>query len=256
MPFSKFKEVEQIFSSKGIYKIYVRELQEKQDNTKNQIYFGTGSVLNLLPCEIKTGSQSASISKKKSLEGKKKIEAKLDFFWFDNEGNLYNAPNAQLIFYFQYPEVRLSGFFKGCAIRADCLRRENQANYGRRILIIGIKENAKIFALVLNEKEHPVVLDFPVLKEDKSVDIFLSHNISEFNNFKDHKDVLDFPDPKKDKSVEIFQSQNIISSNKIYASSPYDELIDRMKDICGKWHSSTFQTIGSSLMLETPLLVS
>ena len=238
MSFSKFKEVEKIFSSKGIYKIYVRELQEKQDNTKNQIYFGTGSVLNLLPCEIKTGSQSISISKKKSLEGKNKIEAKLDFSWFDNEGNLYNAPNAQLIFYFQYPEVRLSGFFKGCGIRADCLRRENQANYGRRILIIGIKDNAKIFALVLNQKEHPVVLDFPVLKEDKSVDIFLSHNISQSNNFKDHQDVLDFPDPKKDKSVEIFQSQNIISSNKIYASSPYDELIDRMKDICGKWHSS------------------
>ena len=66
MPFSKFQEVEEIFSSEGIYKIYVRELQEKQDNTKNQIYFGTGSVLNLLPCEIKKGSESISKSKKKS----------------------------------------------------------------------------------------------------------------------------------------------------------------------------------------------
>jgi len=40
MPFSKFQEVEKIFSSEGIYKIYVRELQEKQDNTRNQIYCG------------------------------------------------------------------------------------------------------------------------------------------------------------------------------------------------------------------------
>ena len=34
MPFSKFQEVEEIFSSEGIYKIYVRELQEKQDEIK------------------------------------------------------------------------------------------------------------------------------------------------------------------------------------------------------------------------------
>ena len=206
MPFSNFKEVEKIFSSVGIYKIYVRELQEKQDNTKNQIYFGTGSVLNLLPCTIKKGSESTSNSKEKSQQGQNKIEAKLDFYWFNNDGNLYNAPNAQLIFYFQYPEVRLSGFFKGCDIRADCLRREKQLNYGRRILIIGIKENTKIFALVLNEKEDSVVLDFPDLKKDESVDIFLSHNI--------------------------------ISSNNIFSASPYDELIDRMKDICGQWYSS------------------
>tara|TARA_B100000212_G_C27183718_1_gene451476 strand:- start:338 stop:496 length:159 start_codon:yes stop_codon:yes gene_type:complete len=52
MPFPKFQEVEKIFSSEGIYKICARELQDKQDNTKNQIYFGTVSVLNLLPCEI------------------------------------------------------------------------------------------------------------------------------------------------------------------------------------------------------------
>jgi len=206
MPFSKFQEVEKIFSSEGIYKIYVRELQEKQDNTKNQIYFGTGSVLNLLPCEIKKGSESISKSKKKSFEGKNKIEAKLDFYWFNNKGDLYNAPNAQLIFYFQYPEVRLSGFFKGCGIRADCLRRENQANYGRRILIIGIKDNSKIVALVLNEKDHPVVLDFPDLRKDESVDIFLSHNIQ--------------------------------STNKFYSASPYEELIERMSEISGKWHAS------------------
>ena len=34
MPFSKFQEVEKIFSSEGIYKIYVRELQESKITPK------------------------------------------------------------------------------------------------------------------------------------------------------------------------------------------------------------------------------
>ena len=109
MPFSNFKEVEKIFSSVGIYKIYVRELQEKQDNTKNQIYFGTGSVLNLLLCIIKKGSESTSNSKKKSQQGQNMVEAKLHFYWFNSDGNLYNAPNAQLIFYFQFIEEVMFG---------------------------------------------------------------------------------------------------------------------------------------------------
>ena len=42
------------------------------------------------------------------------MKAKLDFWWIRDDGTVGNAPGAQLILYPKYPEVRLSGFLKGC----------------------------------------------------------------------------------------------------------------------------------------------
>jgi len=45
---------------------------------------------------------------------KERFKAKLDFSWISGEGGIYPAPNAQLILYPKYPEVRFSGFLLKC----------------------------------------------------------------------------------------------------------------------------------------------
>ena len=45
---------------------------------------------------------------------KERFKASLKFSWLDDEGVTHFAPNSQLILYPKYPEVRFSGFLKGC----------------------------------------------------------------------------------------------------------------------------------------------
>ena len=40
MGISEFREVEDLFAKNGVNQLYVKELSEKQDNDKNQIYLG------------------------------------------------------------------------------------------------------------------------------------------------------------------------------------------------------------------------
>jgi len=79
------------------------------DNSKNQPYFGGDlAVLNMLPAGELVAEQTSS---EKPSRSSTRFKAPLDFKWIDNSGNIYPAPNAQLIFYPQYPEMRFSGFF-------------------------------------------------------------------------------------------------------------------------------------------------
>ena len=82
-----------------------KELSEN-DNSKNQVYLGGSyEVLQEIPHgEITTFSDCK----------RPNMKAKLDFWWISDNGSVANAPGAQLILYPKYPEVRLSGFLKGC----------------------------------------------------------------------------------------------------------------------------------------------
>ena len=83
-----------------------KELSEN-DNSKNQVYLGGSyEVLQEIPHgEITTFSDCK----------RPNMKAKLDFWWISDNGSASNAPGAQLILYPKYPEVRLSGFLKGCS---------------------------------------------------------------------------------------------------------------------------------------------
>ena len=181
MSIKDFQELENLFSSFEVKRIFIKFLAPKQDNDKNQIYFGQGSnnsIFHLLPCTLKEGTQSESRLKRYSSMGKPKIEAEIDFHWIDDNNNLSKAPNAKLIYYFQYPEVRFSGFISNCSSPPDCLRRKNQHEYGQRILIIGINKTSQIIGKILNEKKDPLVNSFPELKQHSGVKIFYSHIIT------------------------------------------------------------------------------
>lgn len=149
----------------GVRTAYVKKLSPKQDNDKNQIYFGSQlpGLINLFPAKLSFRDGSSSTAKKKSRNGQPIIEGLLDFAWLDRDGTRHNAPHTKIIDYFQYPEVRMSGFLKGCSNPPDALRRQNLDRYGQRILVMGTARDGKVLGVILTEVEDPLVRQFPVL---------------------------------------------------------------------------------------------
>lgn len=149
----------------GISSAWVKRLSARQDNEKNQIYFGASldGVTNLVPATIRARAPSLSVTKPGSKAGQPILELRLDFAWLDHAGQRHDAPGTRIIDYFQYPEVRMSGFLKGCAAPPDALRRDRQAQYGRRILVMGTAADGKVLGLVLTERDDPLVAVFPGL---------------------------------------------------------------------------------------------
>ncbi len=167
-------ELQILFKAHGVNTIYVKHLSPKQDNDKNQVYVGGGfgDICNILPATIQERSKSESTNKRGSARGRPKVEGKLSLSWMDSSGEIYPAPNARIINYFQYPESRLSGFLNGCSNPPDSLRRTHQAKYGHRILAIGVAPGGDVIATVLTAREDPVVPDFPDLPPLPALPIF------------------------------------------------------------------------------------
>jgi hypothetical protein len=165
MGISTLEQIEKVFSQKNVKRIFVKHLAPKQDNDKNQIYLGKDldGAANLFPSEVLTRSASKSTAKPKSSAGSPKLEAKLNFEWVNGDGNSYPAPNTRIIDYFQFPEIRLSGFISNCSNPPDALRRNNLHKYGKRILLLGVNNIGITYGLVLTEVEDPVVETFPQL---------------------------------------------------------------------------------------------
>lgn len=175
MGISEFRELEDLFSKNGVSQIYVKELSKKQDNDKNQIYLGQDP--SNFPGIFKERGPSNSKSKRKSEYGKNKVEILLNFYWLDNKGIKYHAPNTRIINYFQYPEIRLSGFLTGCLSAPDSLRRVRQHKYGKRFLCLGVNENNEILGLVINQLEDPLGSRFPVLPTSSLSSVIKTHSI-------------------------------------------------------------------------------
>lgn len=168
--YSTFDEVCSLFAVNGVSTLYIKHLSKKQDNDKNQIYLGSTSMdglANLLPSKIIPGRASESTLKRKSKKGRPKQVSKLNFYWILNDGSIELAPNTKIIDYFQYPEVRLSGFLSGSPNSPTSLRRKQQSIYGKRILLFGSNRHEQVFGMVLTELKDPVVKNFP--RFEKSV---------------------------------------------------------------------------------------
>ena len=174
MPVSTIKDLTDQFRALGVSTVYVKHLSKKQDNEKNQIYFGSGlnSVTNIFPATIDARSPSESTLKRKSDKGKPKLEAQIDLAWLSDNGALHPAPNTRIIDYFQYPEVRMSGFLSGCNFAPDALRRRFQAGFGKRILALGLAPSGQVIGRVLTERDDPLVSEFPNLPVLAAAPIF------------------------------------------------------------------------------------
>ncbi|QGX41758.1 MvaI/BcnI restriction endonuclease family protein [Permianibacter aggregans] len=129
-----------LFRDCGVNRLYVK-LLSPNDNSKNQPYFGGDfSSLNIFPTGPISVVESAS---KKSLGEKRFIyKAPLSFRWIGPDGTIYPSPNAKLILYPQYPEVRFSGFLSNSSV--DASQWMDPSRKGRvegRILLMGVTED-------------------------------------------------------------------------------------------------------------------
>jgi hypothetical protein len=135
------------FVAAGCKKLYAKALAEN-DNSKNQVYFGPGfHALNLFPND----GVYADSSPRNAI-----FKARLNFGWLLENGEVAKAPNAQLILYPQYPEVRFSGFLKACEQPPSHLMRERLQG---RVLFLGVTEAKTVIGFVVDGGS-PVALEF------------------------------------------------------------------------------------------------
>jgi hypothetical protein len=117
------------------------KLLANNDNSKQQVYFGSDfDVLRLIP----HGDLVGAPTKDKGLM----FKAPVNLSWIDihHDTPPAPAPGAQLILYPRYPEVRFSGFVKGCALAPSHLmqpptpeeRARREAARHHRCLVLGI----------------------------------------------------------------------------------------------------------------------
>lgn len=124
------------FVQAGCTKLYAKPLAEN-DNSKNQVYFGPDfQALNLFP---NTGIFPDSSTKNPI------FKAKLHFGWLQPNAGFAEALGAQLILYPQYPEVRFSGFLKGCAAAPSDLMAGRLVG---RVLFLGIATDRRVIGFV------------------------------------------------------------------------------------------------------------
>lgn len=117
-------------------------------NSKNQVYLASDlSQLGRIP----TGKITAHTSTSRKKEGVKAVfRSEIEFYWVNQFGRTYRAPEAKLIFYPQYPEVRFSGFLKGCRSAPSTLWSiEKRGMEPDRILILGLGNSEKVLGITL-----------------------------------------------------------------------------------------------------------
>jgi hypothetical protein len=135
-------------ASHGAARFYAKRLAPN-DNSKNQVYLGGGfGALNIIPhgpVESDDSSRAGSV--------RDRAKAMVHFFWLDDEG-VTPAPDAQLILYPKYPEVRMSGFLRGAERAPNVLMKSRDEG---RVLFFGICPDGRVLG-------HVVASDDPVAR--------------------------------------------------------------------------------------------
>lgn len=189
----------------GAHRIYAKRLSSN-DNSKNQVYLGGGfAALNVLPHgEIYIDTASRGGSKQD------RPKASLNFFWIDAEGK-HLAPDANLILYPDYPEVRMSGFLRGCRSAPSHLMTIREEG---RVLFFGVTRNREVLGFVSDGNS-------PISKEVNAnvwptLGVFLELPLS-FDGPTDPKTVL-LAELRRIHSLRWIASQKLTSTG---AKAPY-----------------------------------
>ncbi len=160
MSFSNLQQLIDGFQQNGAFRLYFKPLAPN-DNSKNQIYFGPDfQALNIFP--------NGGVRKEQE-KGKIKLKASLDFWWLDDDTyRIHKAPTAQLILYPQYPEVRFSGFLRGCKVSPNELMASRDEG---RVLFLGVTQDDKVIGFVA-PYNHPIVQQVEILADTETVGVF------------------------------------------------------------------------------------
>ncbi len=171
---SPVKRLAELLADKGCTRILVKRLADN-DNSKNQVYLGMGfEAINFFPnLEIQPDKNGL-------------FKASLRFAWLDSAGRECPAPEAKLILYPQYPEVRLSGFLKGCRNAPSDLMAVRMSG---RILFLGIRPDGHIFAHVVASSDR-LAADFLSLGELPQAGVFSELFVGDKELIADSKSVL------------------------------------------------------------------
>lgn len=138
-----------LFAARGVRTLYMKVLS-RNHNSKNQIYLAPDlSELALIP----TGDVTSGVgSSRKARAGGPIFHAAVNWSWLSPFGESA-APNAQLIYYPQYPEVRLSGLLQGSQdAPRELLSPEIRGYEAERILLFGRGERDRVFAQLISRQ--------------------------------------------------------------------------------------------------------
>jgi len=153
--------VKEVFAANGCLKIYAKTLAAN-DNSKNQVYLGGNfEVVNILP--IGTIQTAAAGN-----WARQRFKAALAFSWIGEDGGLVPAPNAQLILYPKYPEVRFSGFLRGCADPPSTLMKQRLPG---RVLLFAVTPNRSVLGYVTSPHSN-LAKEFRQLRLEVSQGVF------------------------------------------------------------------------------------
>ena len=153
-------QLKALFVRVGAKKLYAKPLAEN-DNSKNQVYFGPGfQALNLFP----NAGVVADSSPKNPI-----FKAKLHFGWLTANGVIADAPGAQLILYPQYPEVRFSGFLKGCAAPPSSLMA---GRISGRVLFLAVTADRRVLGFVVGA-DSEIAAEFRSLGLSAAAGVFI-----------------------------------------------------------------------------------
>lgn len=147
----------------GAVRIYAKKLAPN-DNSKNQVYLGGDfSALNIIPHgEVQTDYDDVAGSVRD------RAKAGIRFWWIDETGS-HEAPNVQLILYPKYPEVRMSGFLKGCRNSpGDVMRVRDE----RRVLFLGITRDGRVLGYAA-AADNPLARAVYAYQDLKQAGVFL-----------------------------------------------------------------------------------
>lgn len=155
------KNLKKLFIDNGCQKLYVKKLSPN-DNSKNQVYLGGSfEMLNIFPLsEIKTEEAGNW--------NRERFKASINFSWVADDGNIYPAPNAQLVLYPKYPEVRFSGFLARCENAPSDLMTQRLAD---RLLFLSVSNKGEILGYVTSPTSE-LAIEFDALQPDDEVGIF------------------------------------------------------------------------------------
>lgn len=162
-------------------RFYAKKLAPN-DNSKNQVYLGGGfSALNVIPhgSVVTDGSDLAGSVRERA-------KAQVGFYWVDEEGR-HPAPNAQLILYPKYPEVRMSGFLMRCRnAPADVMRSRDEG----RVLFLGVLPDGKVLGYAVFA-DHPLARELDSLGELAQTGVFVDLSVFTAKQKSSRDDMLD-----------------------------------------------------------------
>lgn len=153
------------FKSLGATRLFFKCLAEN-DNSKNQIYLG-GSFAVL------TYFQYGNVETFPDAKYPN-FKAPIKFYWIDSE-QVEQATSAQLILYPQYPEVRLSGFLRGCTLAPSKFLQPTLASQRSgidgRVLFFGTTEDGATLAYLAPKNSFiaNAAIDFANLTQEKAI---------------------------------------------------------------------------------------